>query len=169
MSDPSPLTPEQRIKKLEQQLADTKQRAEFFEAVVEVLKRDERVAAAEYQVLEFVRAERMLQPRIGARKLQYLLQQHHHIQIGRDKLLDLLKDHRLLVSTQRAYHKTTQSHHRFRCHPNLLKTGPEKNHTNGTRAVVGCGYHLLTNSVWRSLSEFNYRCVVEENYGLSRP
>lgn len=40
MSEHSPLTPEQRIKELEQQLADTKQRAEFFEAVVEVLKRD---------------------------------------------------------------------------------------------------------------------------------
>lgn len=40
MSEPSPLTPEQRIKELEQQLADTKQRAEFFETVVEVLKRD---------------------------------------------------------------------------------------------------------------------------------
>jgi transposase len=36
MSEPSSLTPEQRIKELEQQLADTKQRAEFFEAVVEV-------------------------------------------------------------------------------------------------------------------------------------
>lgn len=40
MSDPSSLTPEQRIKELEQQLADTKQRADFFEAVVDVLKRD---------------------------------------------------------------------------------------------------------------------------------
>ncbi len=40
MSEHSSLTPEQRIKELEQQLADTKQRAEFFEAVVEVLKRD---------------------------------------------------------------------------------------------------------------------------------
>jgi len=40
MSEPSSLTPEQRIKELEQQLADTKQRADFFEAVVDVLKRD---------------------------------------------------------------------------------------------------------------------------------
>lgn len=40
MSEHSSLTPEQRIKELEQQLADTQQRAEFFEAVVEVLKRD---------------------------------------------------------------------------------------------------------------------------------
>ena len=33
-------TPEQRIKELEQQLAETQQKAEFFEAVVDVLKKD---------------------------------------------------------------------------------------------------------------------------------
>jgi transposase InsO family protein len=27
------------------------------------------------------------------------------------------------VPTKRAYHKTTDSHHRFRCHPNLIKAG----------------------------------------------
>ncbi|WP_210398283.1 IS3 family transposase, partial [Motiliproteus sediminis] len=42
---------------------------------------------------------------------------------GRDKLFELLKTHRLLVRRLRAYHKTTQSHHRFWCHPNLLKPG----------------------------------------------
>ena len=34
------LTPEQRIKELEQELASTQQKAEFFEAVVDVLKKD---------------------------------------------------------------------------------------------------------------------------------
>lgn len=34
------LTPEQRIKELEQQLADTKMKADFFEAVVNVLEKD---------------------------------------------------------------------------------------------------------------------------------
>ena len=33
-------TPDQRIKELEQQLADSKQKAEFFEAVVNVLESD---------------------------------------------------------------------------------------------------------------------------------
>ena len=37
---PLPQTPEQRIKELEQQLAQAQQKAEFFEAVVDVLKRD---------------------------------------------------------------------------------------------------------------------------------
>jgi transposase len=41
MSDqPSTQTPEQRIKELERQLAETQQKADFFEAVVDVLKRD---------------------------------------------------------------------------------------------------------------------------------
>jgi transposase-like protein len=33
-------TPEQRIKELEQQLAQSQQKAEFFEAVIDVLKKD---------------------------------------------------------------------------------------------------------------------------------
>lgn len=37
---PLELTPEQRIKELEQKLADVQQKADFFEAVVDVLKRD---------------------------------------------------------------------------------------------------------------------------------
>lgn len=37
---PLPLTPEQRIKELEEQLAVSNQKAQFFEAVVDVLKND---------------------------------------------------------------------------------------------------------------------------------
>lgn len=41
MADPTlPLTPEQRIKELEQQLEVATQKAQFFEAVVDVLKTD---------------------------------------------------------------------------------------------------------------------------------
>lgn len=41
MSEPNlPLTPEQRIKELEQQLEVMSQKAQFFEAVVTVLKND---------------------------------------------------------------------------------------------------------------------------------
>ncbi|ECU7324123.1 IS3 family transposase, partial [Salmonella enterica subsp. enterica serovar Kentucky] len=35
-------------------------------------------------------------------------------------------EYRLLVPVKRAYHKTTNSHHRFYRHPNLLKPGPEQ-------------------------------------------
>ena len=37
---PTPLTPEQKIKALEVQLAQAQERAKFFEAVVDVLKKD---------------------------------------------------------------------------------------------------------------------------------
>lgn len=40
MSDPLPMTPEQRIKALEEQLKIATQKAQFFEAVVDVLKKD---------------------------------------------------------------------------------------------------------------------------------
>jgi len=78
-------------------------------------------------ILDYVIAERMVQPRIGTRKLQYLLSLHQ-LFIGRDRLFKLLASYRMLVSRQRAYHKTTQSHHRFTCHPNLVKDGlaPQK-------------------------------------------
>lgn len=48
------------------------------------------------------------------------------IKIGRDRLFDLLRDHRLLVQPKRTYHKTTNSHHRFHKHPNLIKFGIEQ-------------------------------------------
>lgn len=40
VTDPKNLTPEQRIKELEQQLQFMSQKAQFFEAVVDVLKED---------------------------------------------------------------------------------------------------------------------------------
>jgi hypothetical protein len=41
MAEPNlPLTPEQRIKELEEKLALANQKAQFFEAVVDVLKND---------------------------------------------------------------------------------------------------------------------------------
>jgi transposase-like protein len=40
MSERKQLTPEQKIKALEQELADTKLKAQFFEAIVDVLDKD---------------------------------------------------------------------------------------------------------------------------------
>lgn len=78
-------------------------------------------------VLNFVKVQRMMHPRIGARKLKYLLAQND-IDIGRDRLFFLLRMNRLLVHNRRAYHRTTHSNHRFYCHPNRIKEGliPDK-------------------------------------------
>lgn len=88
-----------------------------------------REEAKHEQVLELVRAKRLHQPRLGTRKLHHLMGPALAIQglgIGRDALFNLLRCARLLVPTKRAYHKTTNSHHRFRRHPNLLKAGPDQ-------------------------------------------
>jgi putative transposase len=80
-------------------------------------------------VVELVQQKRLQQPRVGTRKLHYLLRnpfKERCVKLGRDGLFDLLRTARLLVPTRRAYHKTTDSHHRFRKHPNLLKDGPQK-------------------------------------------
>lgn len=78
------------------------------------------------QVLALVQEQRMAQPRIGTRKLHYLLKSsmaERQIKMGRDGLFNLLRKARLLVLPRRSYHKTTHSHHRFYKHPNLLKPG----------------------------------------------
>jgi len=87
--------------------------------------RAERAAA----VVELVGDKRREQPRIGTRKLHFLLKRPFEevgVKIGRDALFDILRNARMLVLPKRAYHKTTNSHHRFRRHPNLLKDGPAK-------------------------------------------
>lgn len=72
--------------------------------------------------MAFVISKRIQHPRLGVRKLHHLLQ-NAAVQIGRDRLFNLLRANRLLVQRKRAYHKTTFSHHRFLKHPNLLKDG----------------------------------------------
>lgn len=76
----------------------------------------------------YVRRVRLRQPRIGTRKLHYLLSQQSNdsLKVGRDRLFEILAEHRLLVLPKRAYHKTTHSFHRFYRHPNRLKPGPEQ-------------------------------------------
>ena len=80
------------------------------------------------QLAQFVQHVRMRQPRLGTRKLHYLLQRQPEtaLRVGRDRLFRVLAEHRLLVRPKRAYHKTTHSFHRFYRHPNLLKPGPQQ-------------------------------------------
>ena len=79
------------------------------------------------QIAQFVRHVRMRPPRLGTRKLRYLLphQPETALRIGRDRLFRVFAEYRLQVRAKRAYHKTTHSFHRFYRHPNLLKPGPQ--------------------------------------------
>lgn len=64
---------------------------------------------------------RVKMPRIGTRKLYYLLlEKLQGLKIGRDKFFDILKANHLLIQPKRSYHITTNSHHRFRKHENLI-------------------------------------------------
>jgi putative transposase len=79
--------------------------------------------------VKLVNEHRIRQPRLGTRKLHHLLREpleREGIALGRDAMFDVLRNARMLVPTRRAYHKTTDSHHRFRRHPNLVKEGPQQ-------------------------------------------
>lgn len=63
----------------------------------------------------------MIMPRLGTRKLYYLLKNELSIlNVGRDKLFRILKANHMLIKPKRSYHTTTDSHHRFRKHKNLV-------------------------------------------------
>lgn len=92
------------------------------QAYYQQAQREKKHQQYDRQILDIVVKIRLQHPRIGTRKLHRLLLRQN-IPYGRDRLFHLLRKHRLLVARKRAYHKTTHSHHRFRCHPNLVKKG----------------------------------------------
>ncbi|MCS3533163.1 transposase InsO family protein, partial [Chryseobacterium sp. JUb7] len=77
------------------------------------------------KVKQLIEDIRMEQPRIGTRKLYYLLKNKFRlekIKIGRDALFDYLRRENLLIYPKKRYTKTTFSKHWLRKYPNLLKT-----------------------------------------------
>ncbi len=62
-------------------------------------------------------------PKLGGRKLYYLLKDELSIlKVGRDKLFRILRANHMLIKPKKRYHITTDSHHRFRKHKNLVST-----------------------------------------------
>lgn len=89
-------------------------------------------------VLQLVRERRLRQPRMGTRKLHHALREpltQAGIELGRDALFDVLRNAGMLVPPRRAYHKTTDSHHRFRRHANLLRAGEQQMHATAAEQV----------------------------------
>ena len=80
------------------------------------------------QVVELVLSIRQQMPRIGTRKLYYLLEaQLKDIGVGRDKLFAILKANHMLIKPKKNYRKTTDSYHRLYKHKNLIEgVLPEK-------------------------------------------
>lgn len=82
-------------------------------------------------IIELVTVKRNRMPRLGGRKLYHLLKSElNKIGVGRDKFFDILRANHLLIKPKRQYHITTNSHHRFRKHKNLIEnteiTRPEQ-------------------------------------------
>jgi putative transposase len=75
-----------------------------------------------------VQQVRLAQPKIGTRKLYYLLKQplaQAGLKMGRDALFEALRRAHMLVHPKRCYRKTTDSKHWLYKHPNLLKDRPK--------------------------------------------
>ena len=74
-------------------------------------------------LLQLVARKRKLMPRIGGRKLLYMIQDRlpEELMLGRDSFFSFLREHGLLVRRKRYRAKTTFSNHWLRKYPNLIK------------------------------------------------
>lgn len=74
-------------------------------------------------ILQLIQEIRALLPRIGTRKLHYMINQkllEHRLDVGRDYLFDLLARYKLLIRTRRRKAITTDSRHWMRKYSNLV-------------------------------------------------
>lgn len=81
-------------------------------------------------VKQLVDRERKQLPRLGTRKIHYLIKDDlnfNGIRFGRDKLFTLLRTYGLLIKPRRRYIQTTMSKHWLRKWPNIIK-GMQLNH-----------------------------------------
>lgn len=75
------------------------------------------------KVIRLVREIRMILPKLGSKKLYFLLRdQLLLLKVGRDKLFRILRANHMLIEPKKRYHVTTDSHHRFRKHKNLISS-----------------------------------------------
>lgn len=76
-------------------------------------------------ILQEVITIRKQQKRLGTRKMMFMMQdfmQEHHIEIGRDKMFDLLDSKGLLIRKRKCrIPRTTYSDHWMRKYPNLIR------------------------------------------------
>lgn len=73
-------------------------------------------------VITLVNNLRSMMPRLGTRKIYHILEASlQSLHVGRDKLFSILKANGMLIKPKRNYRITTNSHHRFRKHKNLIE------------------------------------------------
>jgi len=94
------------------------------QAVYQAEKRADKRARELAQIKPLVSKIRQEMPRLGTRKLYYLLKAKFEaagVKIGRDALFDYLRSESMLVKPKKNYTITTHSKHWLRKYPNLMK------------------------------------------------
>lgn len=71
-------------------------------------------------ILQLVKDIRKEMPKLGTRKIQYLLRQRYSQEVGRDHLFDLMRDNGLLFHKRKIKYRTTYSAHNLRTYPNAI-------------------------------------------------
>ena len=90
----------------------------YYRRIQSVNKRKSRAV----KVIELVESIRIQMPKIGTRKLYFLLEEElKQLHVGRDMLFRILKANHMLIQPTRRYHVTTNSYHRFKKHKNLIE------------------------------------------------
>ena len=96
------------------------------QAYYKYLKEEKKQLYQEAIIVKMIGEIRVQMPRIGGRKLFYLLKeplQKNNIEIGRDKLFDIMAGYGLQIRRRkRRKIITTDSNHPFKKYPNLIKT-----------------------------------------------
>lgn len=73
--------------------------------------------------ISMVQEIRHVLPRVGTRKLYHMLNEPlRAIGVGRDTLFAIMRANHLGIKPKRQYRTTTNSHHRFRKHKNLIES-----------------------------------------------
>ena len=137
-------------------------RQAVYQAEKRHIEREAKLQEAKAMVLR-VRAR---MPRLGTRKLHYLLKESFAasgVKLGRDALFSLLRREHLLIKRKKNYTKTTNSKHWLKKHPNLLKEGrpqtPEQVFVSDITYVKThnqtCYVSLVTDAFSRKIMGFN--------------
>lgn len=76
------------------------------------------------KVLEFTKDVRSLHPHMGGKKLHHEIKDRlvvAGLQLGRDRLFDVLRENNMLIKVKRRFQKTTYSRHEYAIAPNRIK------------------------------------------------
>jgi len=95
-------------------------RQAIYQGDLEAKKREQELS----KIKPLVQEIRMSMPRLGTRKLYYLLKKdlkNLNVKIGRDGLFNYLRSQSMLIKPKKNYTQTTNSKHWLRKYPNLLQ------------------------------------------------